>query len=185
MLGLLQDAVEAHNAELAALLREQGGGRELRLIVETEDFGVTWRAAKWKLPAFAMCTGGLLGDGHGAGSRLQAVHLLCMLRCGSDCACDRPAACLLAVCVQQLCCCSPGACCNSYAAQLPTSFPFSPPPSRRQRPHRHPGARFHVQVLPGGAVQEQQLAVHSGGTAEMRRLLRGRMQGQVGWPAAA
>lgn len=58
MLGLLQDAVEAHNAELAALLRDKGGGLELRLIVETEDFGVTWRSQKWKLPAFAMCTGG-------------------------------------------------------------------------------------------------------------------------------
>lgn len=57
MLGLLQDAVEEHNAEVAALLRERGGGKELRLIVETEDFGVTWRSAKWKLPAFAMCTG--------------------------------------------------------------------------------------------------------------------------------
>lgn len=57
MLGLLQDTVEEHNAEVAALLRERGGGKELRLIVETEDFGVTWRASKWKLPAFAMCTG--------------------------------------------------------------------------------------------------------------------------------
>ena len=61
MLGLLQDAVAAHNAELATLLRERGGGAELRLIVETEDFGVTWRGSKWKLPAFAMCTGAPLG----------------------------------------------------------------------------------------------------------------------------
>jgi len=82
MLGLLQDAVEEHNAELAALLRERGGGRELRLIVETEDFGVTWRAAKWKLPAFAMCTGGLLGGGHGL-MRLGVGHGLFILRCAS------------------------------------------------------------------------------------------------------
>ncbi|KAL4418909.1 hypothetical protein ABPG77_004062 [Micractinium sp. CCAP 211/92] len=52
MLGLLKDAVEAHNGELARLL----GDREMHLIVETEDFGVTWKAQKNKIPAFAMCT---------------------------------------------------------------------------------------------------------------------------------
>lgn len=56
MLGLLRDAVEAHNRELGTLLN----GRPLRLMVETEDFGVVWRAANWKLPAFAMCTGVLV-----------------------------------------------------------------------------------------------------------------------------
>ena len=54
MLGLLRDAVRHHSAELAALL----GQRQLRFIVETEDFGVVLRAERWKLPAFAMCTGG-------------------------------------------------------------------------------------------------------------------------------
>jgi len=75
MLGLLQDAVEEHNAELAALLRERGGGRELRLIVETEDFGVTWRAAKWKLPAFAGLGRSRLG-GDGQHVILQRLCLL-------------------------------------------------------------------------------------------------------------
>ena len=58
MLGLLKDAVEVHNAELARLL----GDREMHLIVETEDFGVTWKAQKNKIPAFAMCTGARPGD---------------------------------------------------------------------------------------------------------------------------
>ena len=53
MLGVLRDAVAVHGAALAPLL----AGRQLRLMVETEDFGVTWRNSKWKLPAFAMCTG--------------------------------------------------------------------------------------------------------------------------------
>lgn len=33
-------------------------GRQLRLAVQTEDFGVVWRGQNWKLPAFSMCTGG-------------------------------------------------------------------------------------------------------------------------------
>ena len=63
MVGVLADAVRAHNAELAALL----GPRQLRLIVETEDFGVVWRGARWRLPAFAMCTGAGPGRGGGGG----------------------------------------------------------------------------------------------------------------------
>ena len=53
MLGVLEEAVAAYNGALAALL----AGRELRFIVETEDFGVAWRGEKHRLPAFAMCTG--------------------------------------------------------------------------------------------------------------------------------
>jgi hypothetical protein len=53
MLGLLADAVQRYNVELAALL----GDRALRFVVETEDFGIVWRGQHWKLPAFAMCTG--------------------------------------------------------------------------------------------------------------------------------
>jgi protein glucosyltransferase len=52
MLAVLQSAVEAHGADLARRLRR----RELRLVFVTEDFGMVWRGAASKLPAFALCT---------------------------------------------------------------------------------------------------------------------------------
>jgi hypothetical protein len=126
MLGLLQDAVEAHNAELATLLREAGGGKELRLIVETEDFGVTWRAAKWKLPAFAMCTG-VAWEGVDSSVEVCAeIHgqLGCawwQLASGS---------CILAGC--------PAA--GMWQLKQMLSLAQPPCAACRQRPHRHPGA---------------------------------------------
>jgi hypothetical protein len=47
--------VHRHSAELAALLAP--AGRQLRFILQTEDFGVTWRKVESKLPAFSFCTG--------------------------------------------------------------------------------------------------------------------------------
>ncbi|KAL6774600.1 hypothetical protein ACKKBG_A25610 [Auxenochlorella protothecoides x Auxenochlorella symbiontica] len=49
ILDVLRDAVQRHNAALHALL----GGRELRLVIETEDFPMTSQGKR--LPAFAMC----------------------------------------------------------------------------------------------------------------------------------
>lgn len=51
MITLIRRAVEKHNAELAAKLQ----GRELRFIMQTEDFPIIRREWKWKLPAFSMC----------------------------------------------------------------------------------------------------------------------------------
>ena len=51
-LSILQDAVARHGAELAAAL----GRKTLKLVIETEDFGVTWMGKKSKLPAFAFVT---------------------------------------------------------------------------------------------------------------------------------
>jgi hypothetical protein len=46
---------QAHNEELVEAL----GKRELRFMVATEDFGLVWRGNNWKLPTFALCTGGV------------------------------------------------------------------------------------------------------------------------------
>ena len=54
-LEVLAGAVQRHSAELAALLEPPG--RQLRFNLQTEDFGVTWRKVKSKLPAFSFCTG--------------------------------------------------------------------------------------------------------------------------------
>lgn len=51
MLKLIRKAVEKHNAELARVLQ----GRELRLIMQTEDFPIVRKEWNWKLPAFSMC----------------------------------------------------------------------------------------------------------------------------------
>jgi hypothetical protein len=51
-LSILQDAVARHGAELAAAL----GRKTLKLVIETEDFGVTWDSYKSKLPAFAFAS---------------------------------------------------------------------------------------------------------------------------------
>lgn len=102
MLSLLKDAVEAHNAELAALLA--GGREKMHFILETEDFGVTWRAQKNKIPAFAMCTGesccgwgsrqacGLWWGGDGEMGRMEGAdeqlpRWVCMIPGGCACGC--------------------------------------------------------------------------------------------------
>jgi hypothetical protein len=51
-LPILEEAVARHGAELAAAL----GRKTLKLVIETEDFGVTWMGKKSKLPAFAFVT---------------------------------------------------------------------------------------------------------------------------------
>lgn len=45
-------AMEQHGAELA----EKFGRKDLKFVVGTEDFGMTWRNAGYKLPAFSLCT---------------------------------------------------------------------------------------------------------------------------------
>eukprot|EP00887_Chlorella_sp_A99_P000462 scaffold17.g462.t1 len=52
LLATLRAAVEEHGAALGAALDR----RALRFVVGTEDFGIVWRGAKWRLPAFALCT---------------------------------------------------------------------------------------------------------------------------------
>ena len=53
-------AAQAHSADLALAL----GKREIKFLVVTEDFGLVWRGSKFKLPTFALCTGGLVGSWH-------------------------------------------------------------------------------------------------------------------------
>lgn len=134
MLSLLSNAVAAHSRELGALL---AGRPPLRFVVETEDFGVVWRGAKWKLPAFAMCTGALPGGWAG-------LHAGCCLQV-SGARRRRHSA--------------PAVGHSSTLAQLT----LTNSPSRRPRAQRHPGARFYVSMLPRGPLQEQQLARHPGG----------------------
>lgn len=48
----LRSALSAHGPALAKAL----GRKDLRFVVETEDFGMVWRGLGFKLPPFAMCT---------------------------------------------------------------------------------------------------------------------------------
>jgi hypothetical protein len=52
MLGVLAAAVASHGGALAAALRR----RDLAFVFNTEDFGMTWRGQRSKLPSFSMCT---------------------------------------------------------------------------------------------------------------------------------
>lgn len=127
--------LQRHNKELEELLR----GRDLRLIIETEDFPITGHGHR--LPAFAMC--------YSEPMQMQedwsfpGVAILARGVCSTD-------ACVPA----RLWSPSPlGSCQNIHKTRSPHSTAV-----HRQTQHRHPHPGLYVQVLPRGTVLQHLLA---------------------------
>lgn len=177
----------------------------MHLVVETEDFGVTWQAQKNKIPAFAMCTGERNQRGipcgapkpcgredWGARPFAVAALLLCAAVCSAALAgsvqrraaarCTPTPSGGTALAAHPAPRCTPAAwhLCSARArpaAAHAHAAQLACRPCRRQA-QRHSCPGLHLLLLPRDALRQQQLAGHPGATTEGPSSCRGVGGGQ-------